>query len=69
MPKDNPRRSTKARKKAPPPDPADDFATAYWRLWRRNWRPPFTYEDRPMPEPQRKPSLRRRRSAPEETPQ
>lgn len=23
------------------------IARAYWRLWRRNWRPPFRQDDRP----------------------
>lgn len=26
------------------------LAEAYWALWRRNWRPPFSLEDRPAPE-------------------
>ncbi|MEM9724134.1 MAG: hypothetical protein AAF909_01565 [Pseudomonadota bacterium] len=27
--------------------PIERLAQSYWRLWRRNWRPPFPAEDAP----------------------
>lgn len=32
------------------PDPHARAAHAYWRLWRRNWRPPFASDDLPVPD-------------------
>ena len=41
-------REKEARSSRAAPSKAERAAAnAYWRLWRRNWRPPFRREDAP----------------------